>query len=263
MSTEATTANATGPEGAAGAEGAVGAGPAEQLSALLDGELPPEQTEFLLKRAARDADLRATLARYQLVGDTLRGERVRARPDFVLRVSAAIAAEPALSAPAIVRGRAKAAPVARWLRPVAGLAIAAGVASVAVFVMQRDPALPPTASVAANTTPVAGVVAEGGVATGPTLARTGGATRLSGTPSLTGEPASYVTPPATPGAGVIPPAQLASYVVAHSEYSAPLGRRNVLTGLVAGEPLAAPAVAPVGAVAAPASAATAPVSELR
>jgi hypothetical protein len=70
---------------------------------------------------------------------------------------------------------------------------------------------------------------------------------LLAAPSLTGEPASYVTPPVSRGVGVIPPAQLASYVVAHSEYSSPLGRRNVLTGLVADEVQLAPASPPPAA----------------
>jgi hypothetical protein len=79
--------------------------------------------------------------------------------------------------------------------------------------------------------------------------------------SLTGEPASYVTPPAsTRGVGVIPPAQLASYVVAHSEYGSPLGRRNVLTGLVADELQPASAPAPASA---PRAAGDTPVSAPR
>jgi negative regulator of sigma E activity len=235
-------------------------GPAEQLSALLDGELPPEQTDFLLKRLGRDAELRATLARYQLVGDTLRGERVRARPDFMLRVSAAIAAEPPLAAPAVrpVRGRSA---WATWLKPVAGLAVAATVASVAVVVMQRDPVVAPAATIANVSAPV-DVPAPSAVAPAPTLAAG----------SLTGEPASYVTPPAARGAGVIPPAQLVDYVVAHSEYSSTLGGRNAFT-VVAGDPSAeslagAPAGtslrrAPMPDPGAPGAAAEAPVIELR
>lgn len=243
------------------------ASPGEQLSALLDGELPPEETDFLLKRLGRDAEARETLARYQLVGDTLRGERVRARPDFMLRVSAAIAAEPPLEAPARVAGRAadgtRGAAVSRWLRPVAGLAIAAGVASVAVFVMQRDPSMPPAATVASTAAPAPAATLAASSLAPPALAPS--AVTASG--SLTGEPASYVTPPAMRGTGEIPAAQLASYVVAHAEFSSPLGRRNVLTGLVAGEPLAGPQTAPQAASpagpTAPMSAASAPVSELR
>lgn len=210
--------------------------PAEHLSALLDGELPPEQTEFLLKRVQRDAELRGTLQRYQFVGDMLRGERVHARPDFMLRVSAAIAAEPPLPA-AGPRRTAGSATLVRWLKPVAGLAVAATVASVAVVVMQRDPVstAPAIVANAAQTAPAAAI---------PALLPAMAPSPLLAAPSLSGEPASYVTPPLGRGVGVIPPAQLASYVVAHSEFSSPLGRRNVLTGLVADEALAVPAAPP-------------------
>jgi negative regulator of sigma E activity len=64
----------------------------EQLSALLDGELPAEEEALLLKRLGRDSAHRETLARYSLIGDFLRGniadpaalgvgERVRAALD--------------------------------------------------------------------------------------------------------------------------------------------------------------------------------------
>jgi hypothetical protein len=50
-----------------------------------------------------------------------------------------------------------------------------------------------------------------------------------------GEPESYVVPLPTERRGVAPPAQLANYVVAHSEYSAPLSRRSLLSALVAAD----------------------------
>jgi hypothetical protein len=58
-----------------------------------------------------------------------------------------------------------------------------------------------------------------------------------------------------PGVAAIPPAMLANYVVAHSEFSSPLGRRNVLAGLIAEDsgpaplPLQAPTATPAGAAA--------------
>jgi hypothetical protein len=67
----------------------------------------------------------------------------------------------------------------------------------------------------------------------------------------TREPESYVVP-APPGAGAhaMPAAQLANYVVAHSEFSTPLGRRNLLSALVVneapGSEQAAPQPAPDG-----------------
>jgi hypothetical protein len=51
-----------------------------------------------------------------------------------------------------------------------------------------------------------------------------------------GEPERYVTPAPSSSASIAPPARLANYVVAHSEYSGPLSRRMALLGLVATEP---------------------------
>jgi hypothetical protein len=49
------------------------------------------------------------------------------------------------------------------------------------------------------------------------------------------EPSYTVPAPATSGP-IIPAGRLTSYVVAHSEYSSPLGRRNVLSGIIAEDP---------------------------
>ena len=43
----------------------------EQLSALMDGELPPEETALLLRRLEREPELAARLARYSAIGDAL------------------------------------------------------------------------------------------------------------------------------------------------------------------------------------------------
>jgi hypothetical protein len=45
----------------------------------------------------------------------------------------------------------------------------------------------------------------------------------------------YVTPAPSGQTSIAPPARLANYVVAHSEYSGPLSRRLALSGLVGGE----------------------------
>ncbi len=50
----------------------------EQLSALLDGELPVEQQELLLRRLERDTDLRARFGRYSMIGDLLTDPRPQA-----------------------------------------------------------------------------------------------------------------------------------------------------------------------------------------
>lgn len=177
----------------------------EQLSAFLDGELPEAETTLLLKRLERDDDLKGTLSRYSLIGAVMRsdGDMPAAR-NVAARVRAAIAVEPSLGAP----GRP------RWLRPAAGLAVAASVALATVLLLPRwmpgQGGAVPAAVVAAA--PAPGVV--------PVVV------------AAEDDPAvAYTTPPAPSSdpAGVLPPAQLASYLVAHSEYTLPLTRRNVVT----------------------------------
>jgi sigma-E factor negative regulatory protein RseA len=176
----------------------------EQLSACLDGELPPAELALLLRRVERDAGLRETMGRYALAGEALRSDKpVVASRDFAANVMAAIAAEPARSA-----GRVPAA-LLRRLRPVAGVAVAAGVAAVAILSIQRVGVSPeltasePTSPSALTTTlPVPSYVVP--------------------------EPSTAPTP-----AFAVPAARLTNYVVAHSEYSSPLGRRSVLTGVLA------------------------------
>ena len=58
----------------------------------------------------------------------------------------------------------------------------------------------------------------------------------SETRASNGEPERYVTPAPSSSASIAPPARLANYVVAHSEYSGPLSRRMALLGLVATDP---------------------------
>ena len=44
--------------------------------------------------------------------------------------------------------------------------------------------------------------------------------------------ADYVVPTTTSGPAFVPATRLTNYVVAHSEYSSPLARRSVLTGVL-------------------------------
>jgi len=182
----------------------------EQLSACLDGELPEAELDLLLRRVAKDQELGRTLGRYALTGEALRGAgAVRASASFADRVSAAIAAEDvAVAAPQRVTRIAPS--VMRWLRPAAGFAVAAGVATVAVLSLQTtttpEPAMvaqaPPAASIPAND--------------------------------------SYVVP-ANTISNFVPATRLTNYVVAHSEYSSPLGMRTVLSGVLSEEDEAAAA----------------------
>ena len=182
----------------------------EQVSACLDGELPERELAFLSKRLGHDAELKATLTRYALISETLRtGEAVHLPEDFAATVMARIANEPTSQ------------PVRRFsprmlqrLRPVAGIAVAATVAALAVFSVQQSGLIPPSSEVVADTS----------TALAPA--------------TVSEETDRYVVPsmPSTSSA-FIPATRLTNYVVAHSEYSSPLGRRSVLSGVLAeGEP---------------------------
>lgn len=183
----------------------------EQLSCFLDGELPEAETTLLLKRLERDEELKGTLSRYSLIGAVLRteGDAPAAR-NVAARVREVVSREPL---PDGAR--------ARWLRPVAGLALAAGVAAAMVLVLpagQPGPGASPALVAAATPAAQVAQVAEF-------------APVVEAADEVDEPPPSYTTPPVPAGSGnALSPAQLASYLLAHSEYTDPLGRRNVVTG---------------------------------
>lgn len=191
----------------------------EQLSACLDGELPKAELDLLVKRVARDEELAATIGRYALVSEALRGETpAMASRGFAAKVMVAIEQEPAgaVSRPAARSRRTSISPtVLRYLRPAGGLAVAAGVAAVAVLTVQQMGGVP------------------GEVAGPQTIAST--ETPVSVTSDVVSAPdgPSYVVPTSTSAPAFVPATRLTNYVVAHSEYSSPLGRRSVLSGVLA------------------------------
>ena len=116
----------------------------QQLSALVDGELSPDEARFLLRRLEHDSELSGSFERWQLYGDVLRGQVTRAAdPDLGARVAAAIAASPDASVQAAAGGGRRFA-IARWG---GGAALAASVAAVAMLVGR--PGAPEPAPVAA------------------------------------------------------------------------------------------------------------------
>jgi len=157
----------------------------------------------------------------------LRGERpVIASRDFAANVMAAVAREPA-SAPV----RRVAPGLARRLRPVAGLAVAASVAAITVISVQRTGETPEQVA-SQHGAPV--VVSE--TPAGPTGPRVDDRLAEAVTsPASIDAADSYTVPdPATAAVpAFLPATRLTNYVVAHSEYSSPLGRRSVLTGVLA------------------------------
>lgn len=124
-----------------------------QLSALMDGALPPDEARFLLRRLQHDAELSGCWERWQMAGETLRGRAVAPLPaGFSQRVATLVAAEPK---PAV-----RASTIPRWTRWGGG-ALAASVALLALFMTrQQSPVDPgpesqPSQIVAASSAPPA------------------------------------------------------------------------------------------------------------
>jgi sigma-E factor negative regulatory protein RseA len=193
-----------------------------QLSAMFDDELPEDQCQLLARRLSRDDALKARWRRYAVMGAAIRAERqggamaVRLETNLAARVSAAISAEPALAAEAVAQGGGRKAAGIRWWQPVAGGAIAAGVAAMSVLWIRAQ-------------APVGGEVL---VAQNPVAPAA-----LSQPVSNTDNSASgsYVVPATVERKSIVPSAELANFVLAHSEFSAPVNRRNMLSALVASE----------------------------
>ncbi len=202
-----------------------------QLSAFLDGELPRPEAELFIRRLERDAGLKRSLSRYALIGEVMRtpasSPGVVVTRGFASRVSEALAADAAVGASSAAqspRNTPRNMPIAvsRWLRPAAGLSIAAGVAALAIGLLTKAPESGQ------------GVVAAAGqseAATDPSLVE-----------------ASYIVPEITVTGPLMPAARLTNYVMAHSEYSSPLGRRNVLSSMLADESISPDTAVPAGFV---------------
>jgi sigma-E factor negative regulatory protein RseA len=164
----------------------------EQVSALLDGELPHDEMGLLVRRLERDLELRRTFGSYALIGEALRapGAPLASRT-FASRVSAAIdapegAVTPVPAAP-VDRGR-------HWRRPLTASAIAASAAFAAIMLLRPVP---------------------------PAL--------VYNDHHSNGRRDSSVPASPTPAQSQ----RLASYMVAHSQFSTPMVRRNVWSSLLA------------------------------
>ena len=104
-----------------------------QLSAFVDGELPENEAELLLRRLSQDMVLRQQVAEFMAIGRAMRGDvQPRGIDDLRDRVAAALDA-----APAIVEMADEVPVDDRLIRPMAGFAIAATVALVAIFGLRQ------------------------------------------------------------------------------------------------------------------------------
>lgn len=117
-----------------------------QISAFVDGELPDSEADLLLRRMSQDPELRREAAEYLELGRVLRGE---ASVRGIERLRERIAAELDDKAFEAAVDEA-AAPAARALRPLLGVAVAASVALVALFGLQLTPGVDGTGPTDAN-----------------------------------------------------------------------------------------------------------------
>ncbi|TLZ09718.1 MAG: hypothetical protein E6K31_11790 [Gammaproteobacteria bacterium] len=186
-----------------------------QLSAMFDDELAPEQCELLARRLSRDEQLKSRWGRYAVIGAAIRSERgVSLNPPLAGRVSAVILTEPALSGSAAAQGVRRAA--LRWWQPVAGAAMAAGVAAVSVLWLRAQGPLSGATLSAQRTAQTTAPATADAIAPGQGL--------------------SYVVPRAPAVRAVlVPSTTLANYVVAHSMVSSPVARRNLLSAFMTSE----------------------------
>jgi negative regulator of sigma E activity len=184
-----------------------------QLSAMFDDELPAVECELLARRLSRDEELRGRWSRYAAISATIRAEGgARLNAELARRVSAAISAEPPVVAEPVAPPLRRPSRLfgSRLWAPVGGVAVAASVAAAAILWVRFQS--PPESQVAlAPATTAVGQNADGAAP-------------------------SYVVPKAiAPRRSIVPPNQLANYVVAHSEFSSPVNRRNLLSALMASE----------------------------
>ncbi|HWG75986.1 MAG TPA: RseA family anti-sigma factor [Steroidobacteraceae bacterium] len=228
-----------------------------QLSAMFDGELPSAECELLSRRIDRDDKLRGRWSRYALIGAAMRCEPVAtARSDFASRVSRAV--DGAVQTQALETQRRRrnryvwqSALAASLVTAVAGLSL---VMLRQVAYQSGMPAGRVTAGTAAGalilSTPVAQLHAPLAAAVlHPRIAATPVAASSVAPPGSTPlpvnaarEPYSYVTPAQDDSDPAALRTQLVDYIVAHSEYSTPLMRPDLLSALISGEDAADDAV---------------------
>jgi negative regulator of sigma E activity len=222
---------------------------------MFDGELSAAECELLARRLTRDEALRAQWSRYSMIGAALRAERgVKLHDRVALRVQAQISQEASYgdssAADAAIVARPAAATSAsrgslgdRWMRlarPVFGAGIAAGVAATSILWLRSQDN---TELLAAAPVQETTVTVSPEPASTTTVALNQPAAEVRERVISNGEPERYTTPAPSSATNIAPPARLANYVVAHSEYSSPMTRRMALLGLVASDGTGAPELA--------------------
>lgn len=104
-----------------------------QISAFVDGELPENEAELLMRRLNQDVAMRQQVARYLAIGRCIRGE-VDAPGMNALRGRIAAA----MGEDSMPEQAPKAASGSRFLKPAVGFAVAASVAVLAVVGLRQS-----------------------------------------------------------------------------------------------------------------------------
>lgn len=128
----------------------------EHLSSFVDGELDRENCDILISSICKDEDMKACLARYQMISDSMKNQLPDGiKSDFVHCVMTAIEQEPTAFSPTAPATHSATTSKSQDTKPgkvinfpsftkkVAGFAIAASVATIAVIGVQsqnQDPA---------------------------------------------------------------------------------------------------------------------------
>jgi negative regulator of sigma E activity len=117
-----------------------------QVSAFVDGELPENEAELLVRRLSQDVVLRQQVAEYLAIGRVMRGEYTLKGSNALRERIVAELDEGPLQEPA-VPGPSKS--TTRLIKPLAGIAIAASVALVAIIGLRETVSVDPAATTVA------------------------------------------------------------------------------------------------------------------
>ncbi len=131
-----------------------------QLSAFVDGELPANEAELLMRRMGQDAELRKEVAEYLAIGRLIRAEAGLAGADRLYERVAAEIGQRHDDPSSVLEDAEVISTGSRSIRPLAGFAIAASVALVAIFALQQTAEDPIPAQMpvpVANSEPTSGV----------------------------------------------------------------------------------------------------------
>ena len=127
----------------------------ETLSALIDGELTSNATSAVVEQLTESDDLCGHWDRYHVIGDVIRGEEIRSEYRGVASgVRDKLQREPTVFAPS---RRSRVRLRRKWIKPVAGSALAASVAAIALLAapqfINQDTSSPPLLTSIEDTPP--------------------------------------------------------------------------------------------------------------